>query len=126
MCRWGGIPRYIFDKSADRQNLLLQAIASCTTRVIRKNVGEQVPHPSVSWVLHLRVADDFRTTWVEFASPFVAERVFSKLFSEERAKLETLLSSAAGLSELAGARWTLWKLYAHKRLETAGTSEFGI
>jgi hypothetical protein len=114
-CRWGGIPRYVLQKlTRTQQDLLGKAIDSSSMRMLKESLGGEMPQPSVSHrLMHIRAGPDFSFTWVEFASPYVAEKVFAKLWRTEQEKLKTFLAASADSEELGALRGILWEQFVH-------------
>ena len=122
MYRWGGIPRYVLQKTSGvDQKVLTEAIATSKLADVRDSMGGTYAPGSVSnRILHLRVEPDFVETHMQMASPWVAEQVAFHLWKEERDHLKQFVSAAADSSELGGVRGNLWEGMCHGRLAAGG------
>ena len=121
-CRWGGIPRYVLEKTNDEEQwLLTQAITTSKLADVQDSLGGNFAHGSVSnRILHLRVDPDFKSTYMQMASPWVAEQVAFHLWSQERDHLKQFVSAAADSGVLGGVRGNLWEGMCHSRLAAGG------
>jgi hypothetical protein len=123
--RWGGSVRYVLEKlDEEDQKSLQNAIDSCTAASIDRLVGASSADAEASnRILHLRVRPEtaYTETYMDWASPWVAEQIAYKLWRDERGALVTFLGAAAGLGELGSVRGHLWEGLCHARLAAGGS-----
>lgn len=120
--KWGGIPRYVLEKlDPSQHNMLDYAISGCTLDTVRKCLGLLFPGADLSsMVLHLRVAEDFITTHVDWASTWVAQQVAYRLWCYKHGDLQNCLSSSASFAEASGLHGQLWQGLWHNRMAAGG------
>ena len=123
---WGGFPHFVLQTLGDsHQHLLGFAIDSATVRTITDGVGAFCFSPAGSeLIMHLHVEDHFITTYVRWASTWVAEEVSMRLFKIAHDQLRIFLSTSAVDADLEGIRGILWEGACHRLLAAGGTFKF--
>ena len=127
---YGGIPRFIFPSPDDlrRGNLLEdlnRAITKCDLDVVYA-LGATDPEEQSYRVLHrmLKCKDDgspdYSNYCLDFASLYVSEKVFARIYEKEQQRLMSFLRASDGDSNLAALRGKLFEQKAHELLSNGG------
>ncbi|KAJ3078578.1 hypothetical protein HK100_010671 [Physocladia obscura] len=122
--KWGGVPRFVLENAlvSEQQKKLESAIISVDLDAVVKCIGnpegsDQVVHRLV----HIHVADDFKSKVYCFASNFVAEQIYSQLFLTKRQQLIQFIAVSEGVGETGVLRGTLFERHAHDIIAGGGT-----
>ncbi len=114
--------------NSEDQTDLEKAIASANANLAALKVfasegleflGE-MPHK----LLHFVVDEQYASTGVVFASPYVAEEVSKRVAAERNAELRLLISAAEGVKEFGALRGLLFEEVAHGDLQRGGKFDF--
>nr|BAP69148.1 RxLR effector candidate protein [Hyaloperonospora arabidopsidis Emoy2] len=125
--KWGGVARYVLQYAEDKalQKVLKEAITKSnlqtilTASVESSGVESDVSHR----LLHFRVNPDFCYKCLDFASVYVAQKVFERLYERGRRDLIDFLAASHQLSEDAVKRGILFERFALSVLSQGGTFE---
>lgn len=123
--RWGGIPRYVLlhATSKGQQKVLDDAIAiSNLDAILRASVeSSSAECDAVHRLLHFRVHPNrFSHEGFDFASKYVAEKVFRLLYAHHRVELMGFLAIPNQVDGRAVYRGALFERYAHAVLSQGG------
>nr|BAP69161.1 RxLR effector candidate protein [Hyaloperonospora arabidopsidis Emoy2] len=127
-CKWGGVARYVlrYAKDKAKQKVLKEAIGQADLKLILSaSVESSGVECDVSHrLLHFRVTRDFGYERFDFATNYIAEKVFHTLYQRNRIELIDFLSASYQLNDVAGFRGILFERYALSVLSQGGTFEF--
>ncbi|KAE8967141.1 hypothetical protein PR001_g28189 [Phytophthora rubi] len=123
--RWGGIARYAlrYAQLDDQQELLEKAIAIVDINGLVDACGKldaddaQVSHR----LLHYRVSKCFASDYFVFASQYVQQEVYKRLYLKDKQKLLDFISASDGIGALAVLRGHLFEGHVHSVLPRGGT-----
>ena len=119
---WGGIPRYVFQKTdmAD-QALLEDALDSCSLNDLAGSITNPSTASSISHrLLHLTVKAGYLKGPVVFASDWVEGEVISRYSQYKQREVQDFLAATAHQPGVAAFRGALWEHYAHMALQRGG------
>ncbi|EEY67030.1 crinkler (CRN) family protein, putative [Phytophthora infestans T30-4] len=123
--RWGGIARYVlrFSQVGDQQVLLEKAMDIVDLDWLVKACGQldandaQVSHR----LLHYRVSKAFDSEYFVFASQYVQQEVYNRLYKKDKRKLLEFIAASDGVGALAVLRGHLFEGHVHSVLPRGGT-----
>ncbi|KAE8907409.1 hypothetical protein PF005_g3257 [Phytophthora fragariae] len=123
--RWGGIARYVlrYAQLDDQQELLEKAIAFVDINWLVDACGKldaddaEVSHQ----LLHYRVSECFTNDYFVFASQYVEQEVYKRLYVKDKQKLLNFISASDGIGALAVPRGHLFEGHVHSVLPRGGT-----
>ncbi|GMF31914.1 unnamed protein product [Phytophthora lilii] len=123
--RWGGIARYVLEKARSRrqQRHLAKALDSVDLDLLANACGKEDAHDEkVSHrLLHYRVNSDFDSDYFEFASEYVQQEVYKRLYEKDKRKLLEFIAASDGVGALAVLRGHLFEGHVHSVLPRGGT-----
>ena len=97
-CKWGGVARYVlrYAKDKAKQKVLKEAIGQADLKLILSaSVESSGVECDVSHrLLHFRVTRDFGYERFDFATNYIAEKVFHTLYQRNRIELIDFLSAS--------------------------------
>ena len=108
------------------QDNLERAIASCDLHKLKAAEGSKFTAKEVShWVVHLRVqpGSQHGKVVVIFASDFVAQCIFDRLWITESANIIAWVSAGTTSPELGALRGIFWEQACHRTICRGGTFE---
>ena len=112
--RWGGIPRYVLEKTAlDHQLRLREAIIDADLSALACSVGEVSNNHQSLRILHIMTTSDFDKAHIEFASKYVADEVFNTQLARSQLQVELFISATKATPELASVRGVIFERFAH-------------
>ena len=121
--RWGGIPRFVLEKVADKsaQKQLERAIASCTNlSLLLDAVGEIDAAPEASHrISHIVTSAPYVDTTIAFGSDYITARVTAIILSRQRQELFTFVSRECN-PLFAQIRGNCFEALAHETLAAGG------
>ena len=121
--RWGGIPRYLVDKTSEAEQSKLQlAIQQSDLHLVIQsfnglNVLPDVSHKLVHIVADKKTLNKTGTAW---ASVYVQQQTILQACEKESFAVKTFIKSAGGIPEIAGYRGTIFEAWCHSRLMKGG------
>ena len=121
--RWGGIPRYLVDKTSEAEQSKLQlAIQQSDLHLVIQsfnglNVLPDVSHKLVHIVADKKTLNKTGTAW---ASVYVQQQTILQACEKESFAVKTFIKSAGGIPEIAGYRGTIFEALCHSRLMKGG------
>ncbi|EEY61763.1 crinkler (CRN) family protein, partial [Phytophthora infestans T30-4] len=123
--RWGGIARYVlrFSQVRNQQLLLEKAMDIVDLDWLVKACGQldandaQVSHR----LLHYRVSKAFDSEYIVFASQYVQQAVYNRLYKKDKRKLLEFIAASDGFGALAVLRGHLFEGHVHSVLPRGGT-----
>ena len=128
---WGGIPRYVLEKSASDQEMkvLMNALSSTTATAILSSVNAAFTADTFSGkLIHIVVGDgvapcryDFTQYSLDYASPLVKEMLLKQFDSEVIGGLEGMLASTRRGPYLQYAQGHIFEDVVHQKLRAGGT-----
>lgn len=114
--KWGGIARYVlkYARDPDQQALLSEAMnISNIDSVVESLGGSGAKADASSRLIHRSVSDGFHSGPYQFASAFVADEIYSRVYVKDRDHLFRFLSATQGIGETGQLRGTLFEKHAH-------------
>ena len=127
-CKWGGVARYVlrYAKDKAKQKVLKEAIGQADLKlIVSASVESSGVECDVSHrLLHFRVTRDFGYEGFDFATNYIAEKVFHTLYQCNRIELINFLSASHQLNDVAGLRGILFERNALSVLSQGGTFDF--
>ena len=120
--RWGGIPRYVLEKLADRsaQLELSRALSVKNVEKVLDSVGEIDTAPEASHrLLHIMTSAPYVDTSVEFGSDYIRGRATEILLRRQRAELSYFVSRETD-PLFANLRGDCFEGLAHEKLAAGG------
>ncbi|GMF09181.1 unnamed protein product [Phytophthora lilii] len=123
--RWGGIARYVLQKakSPRQQRLLEQALDSVDLYSLVNACVKEDPHDE-KWsrrLLHNRVSSDFDSDYFIFASEYVQQEVYKRLYETDKRKLLEFIAVSNDVGAQAVLRRQLFEGHVHSVLPRGGT-----
>jgi hypothetical protein len=123
--RWGGIARYVlrYAQIDDQQVLLENAIDIVDINLLVDACGQldanetRVSHR----LLHYRVNTRFTNEYFVFASQYVQQEVYKRLYMKDKQKLVDFISASDGIGAVAVLRGHLFEGHVHSVLPRGGT-----
>lgn len=123
--RWGGIARYVLEYAAsDRQQLMLEkAFDSVDIDWLVDACGKldandaEVSHR----LLHYRVNKRFDSEYFVFASLYVQQEGYKRLYEKDKRKLLEFIAASDGVGAIAVLRGHLFEGHVHSVLPRGGT-----
>jgi hypothetical protein len=112
--RWGGIPRYVLEKTGpDHQQRLREAILGANLSLLARSVGDVSTNLQSLRILHIVRNKNFDKDYITFASKYVADEVFNTQLARNQLEVELFLSATKGSPELASVRGIIFERFAH-------------
>jgi hypothetical protein len=120
--RWGGIPRYVLQKTdKEDQSLLPKALAECSISELVSSISNlSSAHKASHCLLHMTVLDDYTEGPVRFASQWVEEQAISKYLQSKQQEVHDFMAASGGEPTVAAFRGKLWERHAHCKLQIGG------
>jgi hypothetical protein len=123
--RWGGIARYVlrYAQVHNQQVLLEKAMDIVDLDWLVSACGQldandtQVSHR----LLHYRVSKTFDSTYFVFASQYVQQAVYKRLYEKDKRKLLEFIAASDGVGALSVLRGHLFEGHVHSVLPRGGT-----
>eukprot|EP00644_Phytophthora_capsici_P018323 jgi/Phyca11/131973/e_gw1.125.9.1 len=113
--RWGGIPRYVlhYATAGGRQQWLEKAMENITLDSLMDACGDLYENPSEEslHLLHYRVTKEFNTDYFDFASQYVLEEVYRRLYNHNKKKLLEFIDKSGWVGAAAVLRDHLFEVY---------------
>ena len=121
--RWGGIPRFVLQKTdAADQALLEDAMYKCSLHELASSMTDPSSASRVSHrLLHLTVDAGYLKGPVVFASKWVEEEIISRYSRGKQHEVHDFLTASGGRPSVAAFRGALWERYAHVALQRSGS-----
>ncbi|RIB06689.1 hypothetical protein C2G38_2007195 [Gigaspora rosea] len=133
--RWGGIPRFVFEKALDssQQNHLEEAINKCNTRLLdfvgeidhADDISHRIVHIHTNLPGEEEEKEDEETHYVNkfilFASEWVAEKVIDKFEKSYNQQLKNFVTASSSDNEYSTLRGVIFEQIAHRILQKGGT-----
>ncbi|ETI30206.1 hypothetical protein F443_22676, partial [Phytophthora nicotianae P1569] len=123
--RWGGIARYVlrFAQVGNQQVLLEKAMDIVDLDWLVNACGQlDANDAQVSRrLLHYRVSRTFDNEYFVFASKYVQQAVYKRLYEKDKRKLLEFISASDGVGALAVLRGHLFEGHVHSVLPRGGT-----
>jgi hypothetical protein len=114
--KWGGIARYVLKFALDpnQQKLLIQAFDESNIDTVVKSFGQHgVNVDASSRLIHKSVTDGYNCGPYEFASAYVVNEMYNRVYLNDQCLLMRFFSSSQGNSETGQLRGTLFERHAH-------------
>jgi len=121
--KWGGIPRYVLLYAGDsnQQQSLETALASADMELVKRSIKQlSEPENASHKLLHIIPDENFIRKTVVFASSYVEEKVFQKLFDNYQRDLKEFLAASDSKGELGSLRGVLFERYVLRSLSAGG------
>ena len=122
LCLRGSICRFVLAKTdSDAQADLEKAITGANTNITMllafvatgAELSGEMPHK----LLHFVVDDQFQSTGMAFASPYVAQEVVKRITEDRNMEVRLLISASSSVQEFAALRGLLFEQVAHSMLQ---------
>lgn len=114
--KWGGIARYVlkYAHDPDQQALLSEALDISNIDAVLQSFGSSGEKSDASSRLtHRSVDDSFHTGSYQFASAYVVDEIYSRVYAKDRDHLIRFLSATQGIGETGQLRGILFEKHAH-------------
>lgn len=112
--KWGGIPRYVLEKTGpDHQQRLQEAISGANLSSLARSVGDVSTNQQSLRILHIVRNTNFDKDYITFASKYVSDEVFNTQFARSKLEVELFISATKGSPELASVRGIIFERFAH-------------
>jgi hypothetical protein len=120
--RWGGIPRYVLQKTDEEdQSLLPKALAECSIRELVSSISNlSSARKACHRLLHMTVLNDYTEGPVQFASQWVEEQAVSKYLQSKQHEVHEFMAASGGEPTVTDFRGKLWERHAHRKLQSGG------
>jgi hypothetical protein len=121
--KWGGIARYVLKHALvkEQQALLNEALdISNIDSVLESFGGSGAKADASSRLIHRSVRDGFHGGPYQFASAFVVDEIYSRVYNKDRNHLLRFLSATEGIGETGQLRGTLFEKHAHAIISKGG------
>ncbi|KAJ3122508.1 hypothetical protein HK100_011969 [Physocladia obscura] len=122
--KWGEVRQFVLGNAlvSELQKKLEHAIISVDLDAVFKCIGnpedsDQVVHH----LIHIHVANDFKSKVHCFASNFVAEQIYLQLFLTKLKHLIRIIAVSEGVKKTGVLRGTLFERHAHDVIAGGGT-----
>jgi hypothetical protein len=121
--QWGGIARYVLQYALveEQQARLKEALdVSNINSVVDSYGGSGEKADASSRLIHRSVKEGFHSGPYQFASAYVVDEIYSRVYANDRVNLIRFLSTSQGVSETGQLRGTLFEKHAHTVLANGG------
>jgi hypothetical protein len=120
--RWGGIPRYVLQKTDEEDQMLISdALAECSISELVSSISNLSSARKASHrLLHMTVQQNYMQGPVRFASQWVEEQAISKYSQSKQQEVHDVMAASGGEPTVAEFRGKLWKRHAHCKLQSGG------
>ena len=122
--KWGDIARYVLKHALvkEQQALLNEALdISNIDSVLESFGGSGAKADASSRLIHRSVRDGFHGGPYQFASAFVVDEIYSRVYVKDRDHLIRFLSATQGIGETGQLRGTLFEKHAHTVISKGGS-----
>eukprot|EP00158_Paraphelidium_tribonemae_P005210 Partr_v1_DN27225_c1_g1_i9_m38414 putative crinkler (CRN) family protein len=122
--KWGGIARYVlkFATDQEQQASLKEALAVSNVGAILQSFGGYGEKADVSsCLIHRSVRDGFHSGPYQFASAYVVDEIYSRVYARDREHLVRFLSATEGIGDTDQLRGILFEKHAHTVLTMGGS-----
>jgi hypothetical protein len=124
--KWGGIARYVlkFATDEEQQARLNEAMdVSNIDAVLQSFGGSGEKADASSRLIHRSVKDGFHSGPYLFASAYVVDQIYSRVYAKDRQHLIRFLSATQGIGDTGQLRGILFEKHAHTVLAKGGSFE---
>eukprot|EP00158_Paraphelidium_tribonemae_P005208 Partr_v1_DN27225_c1_g1_i6_m38409 putative crinkler (CRN) family protein len=122
--KWGGIARYVlkFATDEEQQAFLEEAVDVSNIDAILQSFGGSGEKADVSsCLIHRSVRDGFHSGPYQFASAYVVDEIYSRVYARDREHLIRFLSATQGIGDTGQLRGILFEKHAHTVLTMGGS-----
>ena len=122
--QWGGIARYVLQYALveEQQARLKEALdVSNINSVVESFGGSGEKSDASSRLIHRSVKEGFRSGPYQFASAYVVDEIYSRVYAKDREQLIRFLCTSQGIGETGQLRGTLFEKHAHTVLAIGGS-----
>ena len=122
--KWGGIARYVLKLALveEQQALLNEALdISNIDSVVESFGGSGAKADASSRLIHRSVRDGFHSGPYQFASAFVVDEIYSRVYVKDRDHLFRFLSATQGIGDTGQLRGILFEKLAHTVIAKGGS-----
>ncbi|EGF80090.1 hypothetical protein BATDEDRAFT_88508 [Batrachochytrium dendrobatidis JAM81] len=122
--KWGGIARYVLKHALvkEQQDFLDKALEVSNIDSVVESFGKSdTAADASSRLIHISVKDDFHSGPYLFASDYVADKIYSRVYEKNRNNLIKFLSAAEEIGETGQLRGILFEKYAHTVIAKGGS-----
>jgi hypothetical protein len=122
--KWGGIARYVLKYALveEQQARLKEAVdVSNIDAVLQSFGGSGEKADASSRLIHRSVRDGFHSGPYQFASAYVVDEIYSRVYAKDREHLIRFLSATQGIGETGQLRGTLFEKHAHTVIVKRGS-----
>ncbi|KAJ3095801.1 hypothetical protein HDU96_001034, partial [Phlyctochytrium bullatum] len=122
--KWGGIARYVlkFALVEEQQARLKEALdVSNIDAVVQSFGGTGEKADASSRLIHRSVRDGFHSGPYQFASAYVVDEIYSRVYAKDREHLIRFLSATQGIGDTGQLRGILFEKHAHTVLANGGS-----
>ena len=121
--KWGGIARYVlkYALDPDQQALLNVALDISNIDSVVESLGRSGEKADASSrLIHRSVMDGFHSGPYEFASAYVVDEIYNRVYAKDRSHLIRFLSATEGIGETGQLRGILFEKHAHTVIVKGG------
>jgi hypothetical protein len=113
--KWGGIARYVLQYAlVEVQQALTEALdISNLDAVLQSFGGSGEKADASSRLIHISVRDGFHSGPFQFASAYVVDEIYSRVYAKDRDHLIRFLSATQGIGDTGQLRGILFERHAH-------------
>jgi hypothetical protein len=122
--KWGGIARYVlkYARDPDQQALLNEALdISNIDSVVESFGGSGTKADASSRLIHRSVNDGFHGGPYQFASAYVVDEIYKRVYTQDRIHLIRFLSASQGIGNTGQLRGILFEKHAHTIISKGGS-----
>ena len=122
--KWGGIVRYVlkFALVKEHQALLNEALNISNLDLVLESFGQSGANAEISSrLIQKSVTADFHGGPYKFASTYVVDEIYNRIYVKDRDHLIRFLSATEGIGETGQLRGILFEKLAHTTLAKGGS-----
>jgi hypothetical protein len=121
--KWGGIARYVLQYALveEQQARLKEALDISNIDSVLQSFGSSgADADASSRLIHRSVRDGFHSGPYQFASAYVVDEIYSRVYAQDRDHLIRFLSASQEIGDIGQLRGKLFEKHAHTVLANGG------
>ncbi|KAJ8330306.1 hypothetical protein O5D80_001866 [Batrachochytrium dendrobatidis] len=122
--KWGGIARYVLKYALvkEQQDFLDKALNISNIDSVVKSFGKYGEHlDASSCLIHISVSDGFHSGPYQFASDYVVDEIYNRVYARDRDHLIRFVSVTREIGETGQLRGILFEKHAHTVIAKGGS-----
>ena len=122
--KWGGIARYVlkFATDEEKQARLQEGLDVSNIDAVLESFGDSGEEADASSrLIHRSVRDGFHSGPYQFASAYVVDEIYRRVYAKDRGHLIRFLSATQGIGNTGQLRGVLFEKHAHTVLAKGGS-----